>query len=112
MDMTETTCQRRICVSADHPALPGHFPGDPLVPGVLLLEQVAIALQDWRNQRVASVSEAKFMRPLRPDQPAELELRDAGAGEAGSRIRFEIRRDDELLVRGLVIGVARTDASP
>ena len=30
--------------AADHPALPGHFPGQPLVPGVLLLEQLALGI--------------------------------------------------------------------
>ena len=32
-------------VRADHPCLPGHFPGRPVVPGVLLLEQVLAAIE-------------------------------------------------------------------
>ena len=53
--MSSTAFQRDICVAADHPSLPGHFPGAPLVPGVVLLEHVAQALREWRDLRLARV---------------------------------------------------------
>jgi 3-hydroxymyristoyl/3-hydroxydecanoyl-(acyl carrier protein) dehydratase len=93
--------QTTFSVSPAHPALPGHFPGHPLVPGVMLLEQVALALRAWRDERLVRVAEAKFMAPLLPGERAELIL-----GEAGARARFEIRRDGELLARGVVEGAA------
>lgn len=102
--MIEDTYRTTLVVPAAHPSLPGHFPAEPIVPGVLLLEQVATALRDWRGQRVASISEAKFMLPLRPDERAEMELRDSGGGEGRSRIRFVIQRDGDVLARGLVLG--------
>ena len=89
---------------AGHPALPGHFPGQPLVPGVLLLEQVALALRAWRGERLARVLEAKFVAPLLPDETAQLELTAHGAD--ASRVGFRIVRDGTLLARGLVEGVA------
>ena len=88
---------------ADHPSLPGHFPGRPLVAGVLLLERVADALRAWRGERLACVREAKFVAPLQPEEPAELEMTPAGA-----QVRFEVRRGGTLLARGLVEGA--TDA--
>jgi 3-hydroxymyristoyl/3-hydroxydecanoyl-(acyl carrier protein) dehydratase len=88
---------------ADHPSLPGHFPGRPLVAGVLLLERVAESLRAWRGQRMSCVREAKFIAPLLPEQTAELRLMPAGA-----QVRFEIRRAGSLLARGLVEGA--TDA--
>jgi 3-hydroxymyristoyl/3-hydroxydecanoyl-(acyl carrier protein) dehydratase len=88
-------------VDAGHPALPGHFPGRPLVPGVLLLEQVALGLRAWRGQRLARVLEAKFLAPLWPAEQAELIL--AGTADA-ARVRFEIRRGGEPLARGTVEG--------
>ncbi|HTV86227.1 MAG TPA: hydroxymyristoyl-ACP dehydratase [Dyella sp.] len=90
-----------LCVAPEHPCLPGHFPGQPLVPGVLLLEHVARALREWRAQRLARVVEAKFLAPLHPGEPAEVEL-----GESAGRIRFEIRRGDTVLARGLIEGAA------
>jgi 3-hydroxyacyl-[acyl-carrier-protein] dehydratase len=97
--MSDASFQREICVPADHPSLPGHFPGAPLVPGVLLLEQVALALREWRGQRLARVPEAKFVAPLLPAQRAVIAL-----SENHGRVRFEIRRDDQLLARGTIEG--------
>lgn len=94
--------EQNLRIDAGHAALPGHFPGHPLVPGVLLLEQVALALRRWRGQRLARVLEAKFVAPLRPDETATLCLTEAAP--EGSRARFEIRRDGLLLARGVVEG--------
>ena len=93
--MNTATYRASFRIGADHPSLPGHFPGHPLVPGVVLLEQVAIGLRAWRNQRLARVIEAKFLAPLLPDEPAELLLQ-----ASGERIRFEIHRAGRLLARG------------
>ncbi len=95
------TFTQACCIDAAHPAMPGHFPGQPLVPGVVLLEQVAVALRAWRQQRMTSVLEAKFIAPLLPAQPARVCLTEM----IGSmRVRFEIQRDGMLLARGVVEG--------
>jgi 3-hydroxymyristoyl/3-hydroxydecanoyl-(acyl carrier protein) dehydratase len=97
--MSHTGFQRVFVLGADHPCLPGHFPGAPLVPGVVLLEQVALALRDWRGQRLARVLEAKFVAPLLPAQEARIALT-----EGQGRVRFEIHRGDDLLARGSIEG--------
>ncbi len=88
-----------VRIDPSHPSLPGHFPGYPLVPGVVLLEEVANALHAWRGQRMARIAEAKFVAPLLPGEQAEISL-----AESGTRVRFEIRRGDVLLARGQVEG--------
>ncbi|WP_233840586.1 hydroxymyristoyl-ACP dehydratase [Dyella sp. 2HG41-7] len=93
--------QTTFCVTSEHPCLPGHFPGQPLVPGVILLEHVANALRDWRNQRIARIGEAKFLAPLRPGETAELEL-----SEKSGHVRFEMRCDGHVIARGVVEGAA------
>ena len=104
--MSAPVFEQALCIGVDHPALPGHFPGHPLVPGVLLLEQVALALRSWRGERLARVLEAKFVAPLQPDESAQLRLTEAPAmaGDGSRRVRFEIHRDGHLLARGLVEG--------
>lgn len=89
------TYRAAFVIGADHPALPGHFPGNPVVPGVVLLERVAAACKAWRGDTVGAL-DAKFLRPLLPDEPAAVELR-----EDGSRVRFDVvRADGEVLARG------------
>ena len=97
--MTAASFQQVFRVAADHPCLPGHFPGSPLAPGVLLLEQVALALREWRGERLARVLEAKFVAPLLPGQEAKITLT-----EVMGRVRFEIRHDEALLARGSIEG--------
>ncbi|QDE37974.1 hydroxymyristoyl-ACP dehydratase [Luteibacter pinisoli] len=88
--------------AADHPSFAGHFPGRPIVAGVLILEQAAEALAAWRGASVRQVVDAKFVAPLLPEQDAVLELTDAGE----RRYRLQVRRGDEVLLRGTLEGSA------
>lgn len=87
--------RQALRIGADHPALAGHFPGHPVVPGVVVLERVAAALTAWRGQRVAKL-DAKFLQPLQPDEDALIELAAASA-----RVRFRVtRQDGAVLAQG------------
>ncbi|MGC8476320.1 MAG: hypothetical protein ACP5NP_08200 [Acetobacteraceae bacterium] len=58
-------------IPADHPALPGHFPGRPLVPAVLMLDAALRAVgADRPGVRVIT---ARFTAPLEPAQTLTLE---------------------------------------
>jgi len=63
-------------VAPDHPCLPGHFPGQPVVPGVLLLDQALAACEQWLDApvRLRALPQVKFLQPLLPGQPARIEL--------------------------------------
>lgn len=59
-----------FCVPVDHPALPGHFPGRPIVPGVLLLDEVMSWLNRSGGFRVAKLCEVKFLAAMHPGELA------------------------------------------
>jgi hypothetical protein len=81
-------CQPAQAIRADHPALPGHFPGDPLVPGVTLLARVAEALRSRFPQCLpGELLHARFHAPLRPGEPFVI-----AASRGEGRARFEVRR--------------------
>ena len=88
----------RLCIAADHPALAGHFPERPVVPGVVLLDRVAAALERWRGVRVAGFPQVKFALPLLPEQEAELVLEDAGA----NAFRFRVSRSTATIASGTI----------
>lgn len=83
-----------VRIDSSHPSLPGHFPGDPIVPGVVLLDRVAAFLEaegrPWR--RLLAV---KFLAPLRPDEDAVLVV-----GGDAARVRFRIERDGTPILSG------------
>jgi 3-hydroxymyristoyl/3-hydroxydecanoyl-(acyl carrier protein) dehydratase len=80
--------EQTIAFSADHPALEGHFPGDPIVPGAVLLDEAACLARDRGGRRVIGVRTAKFKTPLRPGTHCtfRLESRDDGALDLTCRV--------------------------
>jgi 3-hydroxymyristoyl/3-hydroxydecanoyl-(acyl carrier protein) dehydratase len=72
-------------IAATHPALPGHFPDRPVVPGVILLDRVVAVVERIRGLRVVGFPQVKFLQPLLPGQKAELSI-----VEAGKSIHFRI----------------------
>ncbi len=93
----------RFTVQATHPSLPGHFPGNPVVPGVVLLAHVQAAIEATHGPLAAlRLPQAKFVRPLLPEQAAMIEL-DAAADAGGARRwRFRVLRESDgaLLASG------------
>lgn len=91
--MTEML-SRRIAVARDHPAFAGHFPGQPVLPGVVLLGEVLELLLREAPAALGpqpQVSAVKFLAPVRPG--ASLEIRWTAPG--AQRLRFEVWRHAE-----------------
>ena len=82
-------------VDAAHPSLPGHFPGQPVVPGVLLLDRVAALLQRESAGVLARIDQVKFLAPLLPGECAELRV-----ALDGHRVTFRASRGGDLLMTG------------
>lgn len=70
----------------DHPAARGHFPGNPIIPGALLLSESveAIASALGGTQGPFQVRSAKFAHPVRPGDRMQVEYSRDARGE----IRF------------------------
>ncbi len=69
-------------VPADHPCAAGHFPGNPIIPGAVLLQAVvaAIALQH-PGLICRKVGSAKFLHPVRPGESLVITWHDAANGD-------------------------------
>lgn len=92
----------RFTIPPDHPSLPGHFPGHPLVPGVVLLDRVVAAIEATHGPvGPLHLPQVKFLQPLLPGEEARVEL--APSGDARMAWRFRILRGDTLLASGEVV---------
>ena len=87
---------RRV-IPKEHPALAGHFPGNPIVPGVLLLDEVMQAAQLWRGSlRLKKVVSVKFTSPLKAGDVFSIRLLE----EDHSYIVFECCFEGTALASG------------
>jgi 3-hydroxyacyl-[acyl-carrier-protein] dehydratase len=93
------TFELRRLVTADHPSLPGHFPDAPLVPGVLILDEVLAALRDWRKDcQLTAIRTVKFLQPLKPEQPFTICLSPSNDDATG--VNFCCRIEGHAIAEG------------
>ena len=76
--------ERIVTIGANHPSLPGHFPGHPVVPGVVMLGEIMNAIREIVKENIEFVGlpSAKFLSPLNPGEPLTIRLDQQGEGAA------------------------------
>ncbi len=87
-------------ISASHPALAGHFPGNPVVPGVVILDEVLQAAGVFlgRPVRTTGLPSVKFSAPLAPEEEFEIvfDRKDDG------RVGFVVRSGAQAFATGVL----------
>lgn len=98
-------------VSAGEPVFQGHYPGNPIFPGVLIIEAMAqagaVALMsqpEFANKvpLFAGIDEAKFKRPVVPGDQLRLEVeivtmrRGLGIGKGRALVGDELKAEATL----------------
>ena len=99
------------CVSMNEPFFPGHFPGQPIMPGVLILEALAqtgavaaLSLPENRGKLAVfgGVKNCRFKKPVTPGDVLELSCElveqrgPIGYGKAVARVGGKIAAQAEL----------------
>ena len=97
------------CIPPQHPALPGHFPGTPVVPGVVLLDEVARAAQQALGTALEldAIPDTKFHAPLSPGEKFVSTLEPVDAVS----VTFVVTRGDTRIASGTMRFRMRADTS-
>jgi 3-hydroxymyristoyl/3-hydroxydecanoyl-(acyl carrier protein) dehydratase len=68
--------ERLVTIRNDHPSLSGHFPGNPVIPGVVILEEVLEAIRQTEPVKISFLGapSVKFHTPLRPEEEMTIRL--------------------------------------
>lgn len=76
-------------VPADHPAFPGHFPGRPIVPGVVLLDQALLFAESLLGRQVDrwQIGNAKFLSPVGPAETLVFSLQATPRGSIAFTVK-------------------------
>jgi len=98
-----------IDIPADHPAFAGHFPGTPILPGVVLLDEafhvIATALDAAPDH--CTLTAVKFMNIVRPGQQLILRFESLPSG----RVQFELESAGQVAATGTLLLAATGEMS-
>jgi 3-hydroxymyristoyl/3-hydroxydecanoyl-(acyl carrier protein) dehydratase len=91
-----------LAIAPGHPAFAGHFPGRPIVPGVVLLDEALheIGLAIGQDLSACHIANVKFLSPVAPGEMLRVAF-DTGDG-TGKGIRFDILGEARKVASGAI----------
>jgi 3-hydroxymyristoyl/3-hydroxydecanoyl-(acyl carrier protein) dehydratase len=91
--------ERTVSIGHDHPSLAGHFPGHPVVPGVVLLSEVIETLRrSSAMPSVAGLPMVKFSSPLKPGEAVTIQVDQ----DEAALVSFSCRVGTRLIASGVI----------
>jgi len=91
-----------LYIPAQHPSLAGHFPGNPLLPGVVLLDVALQHLMEDIPLQNCRLENIKFLRPVVPDAVTGVSLTLQYTHSTNGTVRFTIAEAEHMVVSGIV----------
>lgn len=68
--------EHSFTIQATHPSLEGHFPNNPIVPGVVILDEVINIIQSLKPEfTISAIPMVKFTKPLLAEQQVKVEIK-------------------------------------
>ena len=98
---------------ADDPIFRGHFPGNPIVPGVIITEALAqasgIAAASGYPESarplflLSAIRTMKFLQPVRPDERIDLRAEKIAGTENLLQFKVEAKVNEAVVAEGQLV---------
>ena len=104
MGTADFSFRQSMFIGHEHPSLTGHFPDNPIVPGVVILDQVIRLWQEKTKKQIQQINNTKFVQLLRADMPCTIEYKDSlyknslYKKKSTNKIDFLIRNDNQSII--------------
>jgi 3-hydroxyacyl-[acyl-carrier-protein] dehydratase len=89
-----------IQFAADHPTAAGHFPGNPIIPGALMLDFVVAAIVHEHESDAVLIKTAKFLQAVRPGECIDLRWQKRPGG--GIKFECSVAGQSSLAMIGVI----------
>lgn len=84
-------------IKSTHPSLKGHFPNNPIVPGVVILDEVINIIKKLKPElTLDKISMVKFTHPLLAEQEVSVEITEKNE----TALSFNCSHNETKLVTG------------
>lgn len=101
---------------AGSPWFSGHFPGEPILPGIAILSMVTDAirhreLKKGRNVLIASIRRVRFKLPVSPEESLIIALTPPDQADALT-YHFIVKMEGKAVCTGIVVAMPLPDGGP
>lgn len=87
-----------LLIPSQHPALPGHFPGQAIIPAALLLDTLSKTFEQHTGQHLCAAKQFRFIAPALPDQTIHVEYDQ----KTPSEYRFVCKSRGQVVAKGIM----------
>lgn len=102
-DADSTVQKILLQVPSIHACYADHFPGNPIVPGALLLKWIMALLKNDLQRDVVRIKQIKFLAPVKPGEQLQLEIK---AGATSGSLLLTLYLGETQVLKGTVDAVA------
>lgn len=86
-------------IEPDHPSFTGHFPGNPIVPGALLLLRLQKLIEEHSSGwQLTTINSVKFLAPILPGETLEVDCQPSQKSRPEvTRLLLRVTRKQQLV---------------
>lgn len=85
-------------IPVDHASLAGHFPRNPVIPGVVIMEKVLDTISQQKTYSSYKIVMVKFLQPLIPPATLTVVLSES----SGKKFNFKAMVETDVIANGII----------